>query len=194
MTAVTVDLADLERLVMTTGAIKAIEQAMHQRRNDPFVREHLNFTEAHDRLATVMRNAQRSKSGGNTLVEFDGPLEDDEVKVLLRLKATDQGWFHRISTKEKLGSYLKDNKLSVFDRLSAKGMCIIGQLCEGAVFAGDPGPQIRPTLGFAVKVTDRGRAKVAEMEAAEKALVNSAAAKPMTEEDLLRGLNDLVPR
>jgi hypothetical protein len=174
MTSVTVDLADLERLVMTTGAIKAIEQAMHQRRNDPFVREHLNFTEAHDRLATAMRNAQRSKSSNNTLVEFDGSLEDDEVKVLLRLKDADrQGWFYKIGTKEKLGSYLKDNKLSVFDRLSAKGMCIIGQLCEGAVFAGEPGPQIRPTLGFAVKVTDRGRAKVAEIEAAESNAVVS---------------------
>jgi hypothetical protein len=170
MTNVTVDLADLERLVMTTGAIKAIEQAMHQRRNDPFVREHLNFTEAHDRLATAMRNAQRSKSSNNTLVEFDGPLEDDEVKALLRLMAADrQRWFHQISTKEKLGSYLKDNKLSVFDRLSAKGMCIIGQLCEGAVFTGE-GPQIRPTLGFAVKVTDRGRAKVAEIEAIQEEL------------------------
>jgi hypothetical protein len=165
MTTVTVDLADLERLVMTTGALKVIEQAMQQRRNDPFVREHLNFTESHDRLATAMRNAQRSNNKGNTLVEFDGPLEDDEAKTL-RLMAVDrQNWFHEISNKEKLGFYLKDGKLSVFDRLAAKGMCVIGQLCEGAVFAGEPGPQIRPvTRGFAVKVTDRGRAKVAEIE------------------------------
>jgi len=185
MTTVTVDLADLERLVMTTGALKTVEQALHQRRNDPFVREHLNFTEAHDHLATAMRNAQRSKSSGNTLVEFDSPLEDDETKTLRLMAADRQGWFHEISTKEKLGSYLKNNKLSVFDRLAAKGMCVIGQLCEGAVFAGESGPQIRPvTRGFAVKVTDRGLAKVAEIEAAEK--------REMLEE--LRGLEDVVPR
>jgi hypothetical protein len=172
MTTVTVDLADLERVVMTTGALKTIEQAMHQRRNDPFVREHLNFTEAHDRLAMAMRNGQRARTRSDRGVDFDGPLDDDEAKTLRLVAADRQGWFHEISLKEKLGSYLKNNKLSVFDRLAAKGMCIIGQLCEGAVFAGEPGPQIRPvTRGFAVKVTDRGRTKVAEIEAAESKAV-----------------------
>ncbi len=179
MTIVAVDLADLERLVMTTGALKTIEQAMHQRRNDPFVREHLNFTEAHDRLATAMRNAQRSKSRGDRMVDFDGPLDDDETRVLKAI--ADELWFREISTKEKIGDYLEVGVLSVFDRLAAKGMCVIGQLCEGAVFAGEPGPQIRPvTRGFAVKVTDRGRAKLAEIEADGKAV------ELMTE--------DLVPR
>lgn len=152
MATVTVDLADLERLVMTTGALKAIEQAMHQRRNDPFVRDHLNFTEAHERLATAMRNAQRSKSRGDTVVDFDGPLDDDETKTLKVVV-------------EWPADYLVTGALSVYDRLAAKGMCIIGQLCEGAVFAGEPGPHIRPvTRGFAVKATDRGRAKLAEIK------------------------------
>jgi hypothetical protein len=191
MTTVTVDLTDLERLVMTTGALKTVEQAMHQRRHDPFVREHLNFTEAHDRLATAMRNAQRSKSRGDRVVDFDGPLEaDEEIALKVIADYPPPGWFREISTQEKIGEYLESGKLSVYDRLAAKGMCVIGQLCEGAVFAGEPAAQIRPvTRGFAVKITDRGRAKLAEIEAAP---VNPA--EHMTEEKLLRGLEDLVPR
>ena len=44
MATVTVDLADLEKLVFAAAAIKTIESALQQRRNDPFVREHLDFT------------------------------------------------------------------------------------------------------------------------------------------------------
>lgn len=171
MTSVTVDLDDLERLVMTTGALKTVEQAMQHRKADPFVRSHLEFTQAHNRLATAMRNAQRSQSKGNTVVDFDAPLSDDEVSALKGLVTeVPQNWFHPIRAPEKAGDYFT-GELSVWDRLNAKGMCVIGQVCEGAVFPGEPGPMLRPYPGFAVKITERGRSKIVEIEVQEAAVV-----------------------
>ena len=83
MTSVAVDLADLETLVMTTGALKVIEGALQARKADPFVREHLDFTAAHDRLATAMRNAMRASA--DTLVPLDGELSPREIDVLGRI-------------------------------------------------------------------------------------------------------------
>lgn len=70
MPSVTVDLDDLETIVMTTGALKTIEGALNARKNDPFVHQYLDFSEAHDRLSSAMRNAKRADAG--TLVPWDG--------------------------------------------------------------------------------------------------------------------------
>ena len=111
MTSVTVDLADLETLVMTTGALKTIEGALQARKADPFVREHLDFTAAHDRLATAMRNAMRASA--DTLVPFDEPLTEVEIKLLRRI----DGGMNFLTPEEKAPE--EDEPMSVVDRLAA---------------------------------------------------------------------------
>lgn len=172
MTAVTVDLADLETIVFATGAIKAIESALANRSADPFVRPHLNYAAAHDRLATAMRNASRAEAG--TLVAFDEPLTKTEAKALRYvLDATDPGkgarkkpgvaeWF-AMSGMDKAGL---DEDMSIYDRLAAKGCVQIGQFVTGVVWSGAPAPEVKadPERGFAAKITDRGRAMLTVFE------------------------------
>lgn len=165
MTAVTVDLDDLTTIVFATGVIKTIEGALASRRNDPFVRPHLDFTEAHERLATAMRNASRREAG--TAVNFDEPLTRNEVRKLRDiLKVIDNvrgpginlSWF-RISGPDKAeGEY---------DSLAAKGCIRIGQAVTGVIFAGENKPSLVPDAerGYLVEVTDRGRAMLTAIDA-----------------------------
>jgi hypothetical protein len=168
MPSVTIDLADLETIVMTTGALKTIEGALAQRKQDPFVRQHLDFTAAHDRLASAMRNARRAEAG--TLVAWDGELDEDEVNALRHI---DSGKRVQISGHEKQNYH-------EYDGLSAKGCIVMGQPVVGVIWAGEERPALTPCQGFALKITDRGREKLAKIDA-----------KPMTEEELLRGLEDM---
>ena len=157
MTSVTIDLEDLETLVMTTGALKTIEGAMAQRRGDPFVRQHLDFTSAHDRLASVMRNARRVEAG--TLVAWDGALTLGEDAALREVEHTEAG----IKFVQRKGDY---------DSLAAKGCVVIGQSCTGVVWSGEKEADLRPGLEYAVKITDRGREKLAKIDAARAAALN----------------------
>lgn len=172
MTAVTVDLEDLETIVFATAAIKAIESALANRRSDPFVQSHLDYTAAHDRLASAMRNATRAAAG--TLVAFDEPLTKTEASALRYvLDATDPGkgaykksgvaeWF-AISGADKAAV---GEDMSIYDRLAAKGCLQVGQFVTGVVFAGVATPYLKadPERGFAAMVTDRGRAMLTAFE------------------------------
>ena len=159
MPSVTVDLADLETLVITTGTMKTIESALQARRSDPFVRQHLEFTEAHDRLASAMRNAMRASA--DTVVKFDEPLDGDEIQILRQIDAGKGS----LTTKEKAPE--KDAAMSVADRLAAKGCVVMGNFVTGILWAGAKAvSDIRADdKGFAVKITDRGRQKLAEFNA-----------------------------
>ena len=153
MPSVTVDLEDLETIVFTTGALKTIEGALQQRKNDPFVKPHLEFTAAHDRLASAMRNARRSEAG--TLVPWDGELSTDELDFL---RDVDAGDVDRI---------LLETKIS-FDSLAAKGCIDFGQPLTGVLWAGEKTPTwMIDALGdYCVRITVRGRAKLAKIDAA----------------------------
>lgn len=155
MAQVAVDLDDLETLVLTSGALKSIEGALAQRKTDPFVRPHLEFTEAHDRLATAMRNAKRSDGG--TLIGFDEPLSKDERKVLQEIIDGDR---NTLTQKEKGAA---GEAMSAFDRLAAKGCVVMGQLLVGVLWAGASAPELRPDpTGYAIKATPRGLEKLAK--------------------------------
>ena len=168
MKTVTVDLEDLEKIVFATSVIKTIESTMAARKNDPFVRPHLEFTEAHDRLASAMRNARRAEAG--TLVAWDGKLEEDEIAMLKAIVRHDRDEEHRathtglpftISNEEKTG-------YGAADRLAAKSCVRMGQFIHGVIWAGDAAPSITPSArGFAVTITPRGVQKLAEAEASQ---------------------------
>ena len=159
MPSVTVDLADLETLVITTDAMKIVEGALQARKANPFVRQHLEFTEAHDRLASAMRNAMRASA--DTLVPFDEALDDNEIKLLRQINDNKGS----LTPEEKAPE--KDAAMSVADRLAAKGCVVMGNFVTGIVWAGAKAvSDIRPdNKGFAVKITDRGRQKLAEIDA-----------------------------
>lgn len=169
MTAVTVELEDLETIVFATGVIKTIEGALASRRNDPFVREHLDYAAAHDRLATAMRNATRAAAG--TLVPFDEPLTKTEVRALRDIleatKSRKDGvnlpWF-RVSGPDKAA---EGEKMSIYDRLAAKGCVRVGQAVTGVIFAGENRPLLVPDAdrGYLVEITNRGRAVLTASEA-----------------------------
>ena len=156
MPSVTVDLADLETLVMTTGALKVIEGAIVQRKQDPFVRGHLEFTAAHDRLASAMRNARRAEAG--TLVPWDVELDEKELRLVREL------------ANEPCGYIACDATTKVdYDSLAAKGCVSIGQNVQGTLWAGESKPELRHNVSvpFMVRITDRGREKLAKIDAAK---------------------------
>jgi hypothetical protein len=153
MTEVTVDLADLETLVYTSGVLKTIEGALQSRKTDPFVRPYLNFTEAHDRLAAAMRNATRGTA--DTLVKWDEPLEAYERAFLVDLIKNEDVGNSQIITPD----YRLDHP--EIDRLMCKGAIVIGQLCKGILWGGKNEIEWSPDpAGFAVESTARGRNKL----------------------------------
>jgi hypothetical protein len=158
MTDVTVDLVDLETLVFTTGALKTIEGALQARKNDPFVQPHLNFTEAHNRLAEAMRNATRGQN--DTVVPWDGELDAVERACLSAMaEDEDERLFITITPKWRL-------EHQEYDRLMCKGMIVIGQLVKGIIWGGASAAEIKPDpSGFAVKTTKRGRDKLKKLAA-----------------------------
>lgn len=167
MTDVTVDLADLETLVWATAALKTIEGTLANRMVDPFVRPHLNFTEAHERCAAAMRNATRAQTG--TAVAWDEPLTKVQANTLRYvLKAMNEkksGWqLFVISPADKAAP---GELMGEFDRLAAKGCLRMGQFVDGVMWAGASAPDIKADAdkGYAAQVTDRGRKKLAEFEA-----------------------------
>ena len=155
MTTVTVNLEDLERIVFATAVIKQIECALTARNNDPFVKPHLDYADAHDRLATAVRHAQRSNAG--TLFDWDGELTETELTYLKSV--IDGDWMsprYRVEHRE-------------IDSLAAKGCIILGQLVSGVVWVGAKQPELGvDPKGFAVKVTDRGKEKLRMLNQQEK--------------------------
>lgn len=159
MTTVAVDIEDLEKLVLTSGAMKSIEAALNTRKNDPFVQPHLEFTAAHNRLASVVRNAKRGEAG--TLVNWDEPLTQKELRALQELKNyfdANQTLF--IKAKDRIPK--AGEALASLDAIAAKGCCVIGQVGTAIVWAGESAPELKldPTR-FAVKITRRGMEKLA---------------------------------
>jgi hypothetical protein len=153
MPSVMVDLDDLETLVMTTGALKTVEQALNARKSDPFVRAHLDFTDAHDRLASQMRNARRSQNK-DTVIEFDGKLTEAELGYLTQLEESLAGYF--LYHDEKYSN----SRLNITS-LQAKGMVHRGRYLNGVLWEGENHPQLKEdTKGFAVKLTQRGKEAV----------------------------------
>lgn len=169
MTAVTVDLADLERIVFAAGVIKTIEGAIASHKRDPFVQPHLDFTEAHNRLATAMRNASRAEAG--TLVNFEDPLTKEEANALTYVKKACDGDdrnpglpFFTISVPDKAEA---GRAMSVYDQLQAKGCVKVGQWITGVVWPGEVSPSISadPDRGYAAVITQRGRTRLTEWQA-----------------------------
>lgn len=162
MTQVTVDLDDLKALVFGTGAIKNIEGSLASFKSDPFTKTKVPLTEAHDRLASAMRNAERGQL--DTVVKFDEPLTKDEqlalvavsasVKVAVKAKKGDLDQVKMISVEEKAAA---GEQMSVYDRLAAKGMIEMGQFIRGILWSGASAPAIvGDTKGFAARLTRRG--------------------------------------
>jgi hypothetical protein len=150
VTSVTIDLEDLETLVMAIGALKTIEGALAQRKSDPFVRQYLDFTAAHDRLASAMRNARRAESG--TLIQWDGELTPTDETLLRELDRV------RIGVME-----VRDKE--DYDSIAAKGCVVIGQCVAGIVWPGAAQAEIKPYHAYAVRITPRGREKLAKIDA-----------------------------
>jgi hypothetical protein len=157
-TPVTVDLADLERIIFAASAVKQIESLLAAFKRDPFIKPHLEFTDASLRLEGVMNSAKRSAASarGDTLVNYDEPLNEDEMKLLRRfVDAEGEGpiWF--ISAKDKAPADAR-KAMSTYDRLAAKGMVRMGQVVSGVVWAGQDRPDLRVEPRFAVALTERG--------------------------------------
>ena len=147
---VEVEFEDLETIVFATAAIKQIETALAARKQDPFVRPHLAYTNAHNNLTAAMNSARRAQA--DTLVAWDGELSNDEIKLLTRLTNYD------LPTVEVTGDYRR--KTSEIDTLSAKGCIRIGQRVEGSVWPGEPSAELRIVPSFSLQITRRGKEKL----------------------------------
>ena len=151
MTTVTVELEDLEKLVFATGALKTIEGALDTRKRDPFVQPHLDFTNAHNRLASAMRDAQRGNAG--TLIDYNAEVTHDELKLLTKVV---EGLC--IPIRDKVGE--KRDGDTLWESLMCKGCIEFGQLVTGVVWPGGSGVEsVKPDpRGYPVRLTARGRA------------------------------------
>ena len=129
---------------------------MAQRQRDPFVRPHLQFTAAHDRLAAELRNAKRAAAG--TAVPWDGDLTAREQVFLSHLVDQElHGNNYKITPQTRM------NPPSEIDSLVAKGMIAIGTIAEGVLWTGEANIKWTPrTDVFDVKSTERGRNKLKE--------------------------------
>jgi len=146
-----VNIEDLETLVWATSVLKTVEGALATRKIDPFVRPHLDFTAANDRCAAIVRDARRQMSG--TLVVWDEVLSEGDEK---RLRRVDENGILELSNIDQKVEY---------DTLAAKGYVVIGTGVSGTVWSGEKHADINPTHRYRVKVTDRGRAKIAKIDA-----------------------------
>lgn len=146
-----VEFEDLETIVFATAVIKQIETALAARKQDPFVRPHLTYTNAHNNLTAAMNSAQRAQA--DTSVAWDGELTEKEIKLLEDFVA--------VPVFEIDGEYRKKHK--EIDTLSAKGCVRVGQLVSGAVWPGESKADIKPVAGFAVAITQRGKDKLAKI-------------------------------
>lgn len=153
---VEVEIEDLQTIIYATSIIKMIESALSSRKQDPFVIPHLNYTEAHNNLVTAMNHARRATA--DTVVEWNGALDDKEKELLEQFVASD--------TFEINGDFRLKNKH--VDSLAAKGCIRIGQLVAGAVWPGQDRADIKPLPGFALAITQRGRDKLEKLAHAGK--------------------------
>jgi hypothetical protein len=159
---VTVDLADLERIIFAAAAIKQIDQLLNARKNDPFIRPHLEFRDAALRLESAMNDAKRSaRPREDTLIDYNAPLTEAEVNVMRSLIRDSKTWtyegFSVIHSKDRPpGENERGEQMGVYDRLAAKGCVVIGQCVSGVVWAGEDRPALRAEPEFAVKTTPRG--------------------------------------
>jgi hypothetical protein len=161
---VEVELEDLETIVFATAAIKQIENALSGRKNDPFVRPYLQYSEAHSNLTTAMTHAKRSKEAYAT--PWNGELSEEEITYLQSLDAFDRN-------KERRNSLNPDGydkvsgdqriKHQEIDSLLAKGCIKMGTLCYGVLWSGESQPSLRQTPEFATMITPRGRTKLEEV-------------------------------
>ena len=152
MTDVTVDLKDLEALVWTTSVIKPIVQLLAARKNDPFVKPYLEHTETIDRLAAIVRDEQRKTAG--TLIDYNGELTKEEKRLLNDV--------HEEILEDVTPTERKEHP--EIDNLAAKGMIVLGQCAHAIVWAGANKPELKVDPSkFAVRITDRGRRKIEEL-------------------------------
>jgi hypothetical protein len=168
MATVTVDLDDLEALIFHTGTLKTIEGALMSRRNDPFVRPHLDITPSHNRLAAEVRNAKRAESG--TATKWDEPATREEQN-LLRCFEDKNG---RLASVIHINAVRRnpaagEDYTPAIDTLASKGMIVIGQVLTGVLWAGDDRPEFKiDPSAWALKITPRGMAEHGRMKGAKR--------------------------
>lgn len=154
MPSVTVDLSDLETLIFTTGALKTVEEALNKRKGDPFVRAHLDFTDAHNRLVERYREASRSR---DNYMGYNNPLTKEEIQYMNELDLSKPGYFiYHDESFMQPRSYIMS--------LLTKGMVRRGRYLNGVLWDGDTHPQLKEDdKGFAVRLTTRGATTIAEL-------------------------------
>jgi hypothetical protein len=160
MTDVTVQLADLERIIFAASVIKPIENALATFKRDPFVKPHLDFGEAAKRLEEAMRHAQRSAASArsDTLVDYNAPPDETEMELLRSLfEKTDGGMLYTvIAAEERAPGPGSKEVMSTYDRLAAKGLIRMGQVVSEILWPGQERPDLRVEQKFAVAFTARG--------------------------------------
>lgn len=154
---VEIELDDLKALVFSSAAIKQIEAALIQRNRDPFVKPYLGLSDAHNRAAAVMRNAERGQM--NTRIPWDEPLTDKEVSFLD--KVNNYPWHEVDQRVNLLGMTEGGTETAV--ALIAKGCLQRGTLITGLKWDDQEAADLAPVKDrFVVKLTERGKEKLYE--------------------------------
>ena len=154
MPTVTIDAADLEALLFSTGAIKDIEAALVARERDPLARSAIHrLTGAHDRIAAAWRRANRA--------EPEAPTDADIAK--LRAMFTDsEGERIAVATVKTYPQRLAQTLLLVEAGPMQHGVKIDWPAPSAPEFRADMHNLY--DLSWAVRLTPRGQAALGAPE------------------------------
>lgn len=155
---VTVDSDDLEKLIMLTGAIKQIEQIIHQRKGDPFLPKNEDaIKDAHDRLASLWRKAIHIPNPA----AMEPP--SDKAMALLRML-------------KKKGLTEIEHQSMALDNYKELTMKLLIEYGNGydVIYWSNSGEveKLNPVPMLMVRVTAKGCAAIAEFEALEQNIIS----------------------
>lgn len=168
---VLVDSDDLEAVIFGSGVIKEIESAITRRKDDPFVRPHLQrFATSHNALASALRYAKREDTDDKFL-EVPDHIEAIKLRAVMAHARTGAAEFtvsiRQPGKKDKvlLSGYDPVETRKVYGWLLDRGMVELGKQQRAYVWP-DGTVELFDTPHCVLRITERGRKKLAEYDAA----------------------------
>lgn len=164
---ITVDSDDLEALLFSTGAIKALEAALVQAKDDPLVEQAKpRLTAAHDRLAADCRRGLRESGYPGSRDVLDEPIGKADAQVLFRFWRLPMGAY-AASLADGLIPVLYGDKdvprPRGYDGLHQRGMLEFGAIFE-IILWGDSQERSRIDKPIqAVRLTEQGRQALSKL-------------------------------
>lgn len=164
---VTVDSDDLEKVLMSTGMIKTIEQVIKQSGNDPFIsKDATAIRDAHNSVSKAWRNATREKCHPDQ----DEPLSMEAAALLRELSGKICHIDPRVMKDVYVDNQGKQQK-SLYPELFIKLMIEYGVSREMVYWGGSGDAQRMSPDRTLVRLTFRGQEVLHDIDTAKKSSI-----------------------